>query len=868
MPEFPLRPAVSGFLPNGLKYILHADDSNPVLCLQLYLRVGSAWEDPREAGYAHLLEHLAFKSTRHFGYNQITQFVNSLGGSINAYTDFDCTCYYLLLPSEYLDEGLLVLSELAIHPSFSRADLAMEKDIVIEEMEQNKNDPESDFFDYIQTSALQQNPLSRPVMGTKSSVRGARLEGMRAFHRKYYQPANAFLVAVGNLSRADAVQRLSGHFGAWRSPEAPPTPYDGRHDEPQTPQVREFWRKHRQEYLAYVLPELCDAHPDSDSLLIAMRYLAIGRSSRLFKRLVEQEKLASSVKVSSYSGVMSGISAIVVSPMHPSHVHKIQSIFRQEYQALLSGAIEADELSLVKKDVINSWRYGFDGVENLAEMIGAEEFVSGYELLYSYDQQIQPLGPEDVLAAVRKHWQPANLQTIHQSLKQTDLTLTVPLPKQARQKPFRADPETGSPDHIAGSQLRLRHHSSDLFTATLPNGLKIILRHQPRRPVSGFALATDVCQLTESSQQRGLNYLCSAAMLHSTGSRSYAELLRTSREHGISLNVEHQTDTTVFRGKCFHAALPTALTMLSEIFRQPAFEPSHIRLLKGSSIDQLRRDRQNPSSVAFFRWFRLLFGPNSIYGRYSGTITELASHSRAAIRLWHHTCYRPNRFSLAVVSSEQPQQVLDLIASLFSGHSETPPGPEVVPPTPQPSRTRFRTQKLDTGQALIHLGGFAAPARDRVDTTAFHILAQILGGEMDSRLFNLIREKYGFAYQTGLEYSSTQHMGYWFAYACCDPDDRKPCLRLMREIIADVCANGVTATELLHAQNYLCGMNRFEVESAALQAMLLASLSALGYAPDFYLDREQRIRSIDLATINRVANHWLQPSNHWGHILT
>ena len=131
MPEFPLRPAVSGFLPNGLKYILHADDSNPVLCLQLYLRVGSAWEDPREAGYAHLLEHLAFKSTRHFGYNQITQFVNSLGGSINAYTDFDCTCYYLLLPSEYLDEGLLVLSELAIHPSFSRADLAMEKDIVI-----------------------------------------------------------------------------------------------------------------------------------------------------------------------------------------------------------------------------------------------------------------------------------------------------------------------------------------------------------------------------------------------------------------------------------------------------------------------------------------------------------------------------------------------------------------------------------------------------------------------------------------------------------------------------------------------------------------------------------------------------------------
>ncbi len=868
MSELPLRPAVSGFLPNGLKYILHADDSNPVLCLQLYVRVGSAWEGECEAGYAHLLEHLTFKSTRHFGYNQITQYVNSLGGSINAYTDFDCTCYYLLLPSEFLDEGLLVLSELAIHPSFSQSDLAMEKDIVIEEMEQNKNDPESDFFDFIQTSALQTNPLGRPVMGTQSSVKGASLEGMRAFHHRYYQPANSFLVAVGNLSRSGAVKRLSKHFCSWGSPQAPPAPRYGRYDEPQTPRLREFWRKHQQEYLAYVLPELCDAHPDSDSLLIAMRYLAIGRSSRLFKRLVEQEKLASSVKVSSYSGVLSGVSAIVVSPMRPSHIHQIQAIFRQEYDALLSGVIDADELSLVKKDVINSWRYGFDGVENLAEMIGAEEFVSGYEQLYSYDQQIQPLGPEDVLAAARKHWQPANLQTIHQSLIQSDLTVTVPLPKQARQRTFRAHPATASPHGSPSSQLRLCQHSSDVFTATLPNGLKIICRHQPRRPVSGFALATDVCQLTESTGQRGLNYLCSAAMLHSTGSRSYAGLLRTSREHGISLNVEHHPDTTVFRGKCFHAALPTALSMLSEVFSQPAFEPSHIRLLKSSSIDQLRRDRQNPSSVAFFRWFRLLFGPNSVYGRYSGTVTDLASHSREDILRWHQTWYRPQRCSLAVVSSEDPQKVVGLIASLFPGLEASPPGPTVVPPAPQPGRTRSRTQRLDTGQALIHLGGFAAPARDRVDTTAFHILAQILGGDMDSRLFNLIREKYGYAYQTGLEYSSTRDLGYWFAYAWCDPDDRKPCLRLMREIIAEVCSSGVTATELLHAQNYLCGMNRFEVESAALQAMLLASLSALGYATDFYLGREQRIRSIGLDTINRVANQWLQPSNQWTHILT
>ncbi len=856
-------------MPNGLKYILQADASNPVLCLQLYIRVGSAWETDREAGYSHFMEHLAFKSTRDFVYNQITEFVTGLGGSINAYTDFDCTCYYLLLPSEYLAEGLKVLSELAMHPSFTREDVAMEKDIIIEEMEQNKNDPEADFLDFIQTAAFQRNPLRLPVMGTAASVKKARLVDLRAFHRKYYQPANSFLVIVGDLDREDSRLALSEYFGSWQDNVPLAKTYAGNFDEPEAPNQPLIWRKHKQEFLAYILPELCDTHPHSDPLLIAMRYLAVGRSSRLFKRLVEEEKLASSVKVSSYSGVMSGVSAIVISPLNKTPAHKIQAIFQQEYQALLDGDIDPGEIALVKQDIINSWRYGFNGVENLAGMLGAEEFISGYETLYTYDQQILPLGLEDVLAAVRKYWLPTHLQIIHQAPRKMDLALSVPLLKPAKKpKPI---PDLSSVVTIPvgrAAKPRMDQCCDDVFTATLPNGLKILYRWQPQRLISGFALSTDVCQLSETPMQRGLNFLCSAAMLHSTQNRTYAEMLKTSREQGISLNVEPHPDTTVFRGKCFHAALPPALSILADIFWHPAFDPNHIRLLKSTSIDLLRRDNQNPSSLAWLRWFRLLFGPNSPYGRYSGNIGDLARHNRDAISAWHQSRYRPDSFSLAIVSSEDPRKVLDLVSSLFAGGDPSEPLVQSEPPAPRPSPVHQRTQKLNSGQAIIHLGGFAAPAKDRTATTAWHILAQIIGGDMDSRLFNLIREKYGFAYQTGMEYSSTNEVGYWFAYSYCDPDDRKPCLKLMREILATVRAEGVSAQELRHAQNYLCGMNRFDAESAALQAVLLSSLSALGYEPEFYLMREQRVRAIDLDTINQVARQWLHPENQWAHILT
>ncbi len=169
-------------------------------------------------------------------------------------------------------------------------------------------------------------------------------------------------------------------------------------------------------------------------------------------------------------------------------------------------------------------------------------------------------------------------------------------------------------------------------------------------------------------------------------------------------------------------------------------------------------------------------------------------------------------------------------------------------------------------QAIIHLGGFAPAAKDRVSSTAFYLLAQIIGGDMDSRLFNLVREQKGFAYQTGFEYNCAHSVGYWFAYAYCEPEVYKQCLELILQILQEVKENGVTETELLNAQNYLCGMNRFEAENASAQAMSISSLSALGYEPEYYFQREERIRSVDLKTIAHSGNNWLTKDNIWIYI--
>lgn len=860
-----IKRAWSGFLPNGFKYIVHANSQNPIISLQLYVRTGSAWEKEAEAGYSHFIEHLVFKRTKSFPENEIMRYINSLGGTMNAYTDFDSTCYYLMLPSEYLSEGLRVLAELAIHPCFGASDVKVEKDIICEEIRQTEHDPEMGFLEFIQNSCFTDSPLRKPVLGTIASVRGASLGKLTDFYKLNYRPKNAFLVVAGDLD-ADLIRKqVDEFFGSWMPSGGKARKALSRWLLPERPKVSSAWRKNKQEFIAYALPELCDTHSASDALLIAIRYLAIGRSSRLFKRLVQDEKLASAVNVTSFSGVYSGVSAIIVNPMHRDNFPLIDRIFREEYRALFNGIVDHAEIDLVKTDIINGWLFGFEGLENLAGMIGAEEFISGFENLYAYDNQVRPIDAEQVVSSVREFWKPSRVMLIRQSQSResqpSHLKLASPV--------FRSQREPHWPVPACAKNTgsrELRQFGEGYYLGSLPNGIGFCYHRLENTPVCGFSLSSAASQLMESDSQRGLNYLCSASILHSTLKHDHAEIQRHTREHGISLNVENHHDSTIFKGKCFHRSLPEALSVLAELLLEPKLDPRHVHLVKTATIDMLRREKQNPASFGFHRWQQMLMGPNNPLGAPAGSITTLRGLSRQNALDWHRDRILGSDLCLAVAGPNPPEEIHALAASVFTDFAKITT-PLDAKPSPLPLKTRKIIQKTDSGQCAIHLGGFAPPAKERIDTTAFYILAQIVGGDMDSRLFNIVREKHGFAYQIGLDFVNTEDLGYWFVSAYCDPQDYRSCLKLIRYVLSDVCANGISAAELEQAQNYLCGMYRLEMESVSLQAMLMSNLQILGYEPEFFLQREERIRSVTLDMVNRLAAAWFGEENQWTHIL-
>lgn len=876
--HIPYFPSANHFtLENGLKTIIHTDTSHSIVCLQLFIRTGSNTESTRQRGFSHFIEHLVFKQTRDFDFNEITLRVCNLGGTINAYTDSDSTCFYLMLPSENYKEGFYILSQMAIHPLFDSEDIDTEKEIIIEEMNQYANDPEASFLENILQHYLNRNPMGRPILGSPEFVKKATLKGIMSFYKKYYTASNSFLIATGDLSAEFVRSAVEEYFGEWSSGSA--LQYSAsllRYYEPQKTKFRQTELPGRGNSIALVIPELPDTHADATALSLAVRYLSYGRASVLHKALVEVKRLCASIKVLPHSGILSGATSIILSPVSIKANQRLVEIMVNELAQLHKYGIPTNEFEMTRTDIIHSWAYDMDGNENIAGMIGSEELLGDYTRLYQYPHQIQSLTTEHVNEAIRKYLIP-DLLAIYTTIDTNNQAIPIPMISKNDFFPKSTVKPTISTRHKSTLCPVPGIHLTSVCTDSLQidsshrmysfsNGLRFAHGWRPERDICGYAISFPISQLCERHSERGLNYFTSSAMLYATKNHNSQQLINICRELGLDIGISHQTDCTIVSGKCQSKNLQSALCLLHDVVFEPLLSPRALATVKTSVRDEILRERDYPETRAYLKWLGMLLGKDSLFERATGQISDIRTISATSIKNWHSRYYQAAGCVLSICSPIPASECVNMVEQIFSylpDAGETPHIQDV--PTQSPPMTKV--EKQGSQQAIIHVGGFAAPGSDQIATTALHILAQIIGGESSSRLFDILREEHAYAYQCGMDVVTTRDLTYWYVYAMCDHSEPNACMDAIKDILADVARKGVTADELNIAQNYLVGMHRFDSESATYQAMELSSLLALGYPPDHVINRETRIRSVSLESINAYAKEWLAQNKLFSHIL-
>jgi len=392
---------ISQVLPNGLRLIVQDHRAGNIVAIYLWIGVGVRYDKPDELGYSHFMEHMLFKGTDTWGPGYIDRAVEGIGGRANAVTSFDYTTFYLLLPSSALPMGIELLSDMAFRSSFVPEEIAREREVILEEARIEQDTPKAASLREVYHLVFDGNPYGRPVLGTPATLNAATHDRLVAYYKHYYVPENMVLVVVGPVEPVAVRAIVDRTFGRMLNTGLKPTPAPV--PTPLTRTVRQTVERSEQQAVLTIgwdAPRSDD--PDGDAVDVLTTILAGTESSRLAKRLRDQEQLVSSITMS-YAALMGGGIVTLQADLEPKDLERTERIILEEIAKIQeTGPTEEERQRAVTKFEA---QHAFDTEtsQGLAYAYGLAEMTWTLDAELRYVERVSRITSEQIANAARRY---------------------------------------------------------------------------------------------------------------------------------------------------------------------------------------------------------------------------------------------------------------------------------------------------------------------------------------------------------------------------------------------------------------------------------------------------------------------------------
>jgi predicted Zn-dependent peptidase len=402
-------------LDNGLHVILHQDNTAPLVVTSVLYHVGAKNEEDERTGFAHFFEHLLFEGTENIERGDWFKIVSSNGGRNNAYTTDDFTYYYEVFPSNNLELGLWMESERMLHPIINEVGVETQNEVVKEEKRLSyDNSPYGKWAFEVRKRMFEKHPYRHIPIGEMDHLDAATLDEFIAFNEKFYVPNNAVLVVAGDFEMEEAKKMIANYFN-----EIP----RGEEIEVQTfeetpisePITAEAFDKNIQVpalFTAYRIPKKTTR--DSRVLDMISTYLSDGKSSKLYRKLVDEKKMSLQVAAFNMSMEDYGLYVILSLPVGSTELAAIRDEIDEEVDKIQNELIsEKDYQKLLNKfesDFVSS----NSSVEGIANSLAEYYAIYGDTNLINSEIDIyRSISREEIRAAAKKYLNPNQRLTLN-----------------------------------------------------------------------------------------------------------------------------------------------------------------------------------------------------------------------------------------------------------------------------------------------------------------------------------------------------------------------------------------------------------------------------------------------------------------------
>ncbi|NUY81525.1 insulinase family protein [Flavobacterium sp. MAH-1] len=364
-------------LDNGMHVILHNDNSAPVVITSVMYHVGAKDENPDRTGFAHFFEHLLFEGTKNIERGQWMKIVTSNGGTNNANTTDDRTYYFEVFPSNSLELGLWMESERLMHPVINQIGVDTQNEVVKEEKRLRvDNQPYGNLLAEVKKNMFKKHPYRWATIGSMEHLDAAKLEEFQAFNKKFYIPNNSVLVVAGQFDPAQAKTWIKQYFGS--IPKGPAITRQTFNEDPINQTIKATYTDPNIQVPMVVAAYRTPSMKTRDARVLDMisTYLTDGKSSKLYKKIVDEKKMALQVGAFSFSQEDYGMYIIYGMPLGQTPTADILKECDDEIVKLQTELISDKDLQKLKNKFENQY------VNSNASVEGIAENLASYYLLY------------------------------------------------------------------------------------------------------------------------------------------------------------------------------------------------------------------------------------------------------------------------------------------------------------------------------------------------------------------------------------------------------------------------------------------------------------------------------------------------------
>ena len=396
-------------LDNGLHVILHNDASAPVIITSVMYHVGSKNENPERTGFAHFFEHLLFEGTENIKRGEWFKIVTANGGTNNANTSEDRTYYYEVFPSNSLELGLWMESERMMHPIINQIGVDTQNEVVKEEKRLRvDNQPYGSLIAEVKKNMYVKHPYRWATIGSMDHLDAAKLEEFQAFNKKFYVPNNAVLVVAGDLNDIPKTKEwVNKYFGA--IPKGKEVVVEKFVEEPITSTLKASYQDPNIQKPMIVASYRTPSMKTRDARVLDMisTVLSEGKSSRLYKKIVDDKKMALQIGAFNYSQEDYGMYILYGMPQGTFTSEDIVKEIDEEVVKLQTQLLTDKEMQKLKNIYENNYVNGNSNVEGIAENLASYYLLHGdINLINTEIEMYRSITAQEIREVAKKYLNP------------------------------------------------------------------------------------------------------------------------------------------------------------------------------------------------------------------------------------------------------------------------------------------------------------------------------------------------------------------------------------------------------------------------------------------------------------------------------